>query len=548
MSKSRAFTGAIWNQTGRKSIDAAAQHSHRFRRGQRLKIRRVCFEARRLGIAGRAEWKYNEEENGDLGNNAGISAEVYFMNNANCSRAALARGFMALLAVLTMGLGLARPAAAAPFAYVVNSIPFSLSGSVSVIDTATNMVAATVTVGGNPTYVAVTPDGQHAYVTNGMDGTVSVIATATNMVAATVTVGRAPEGVAITPDGTHAYVVNNSGNTVSVIATATNTVVATITVGNFPSGVAVAPDGKHAYVANSNFPDNGTVSVIATATNTVVATVPVGLVPGAVAVAPDGTHAYVVNNGGNTVSVVDTATNIVVAMVPVGSFPIGVAITPDGTKAYVTNGGSNTVSAIATASNTVVATVVVGNLPEGVAVTPDGTRAYVANDFSDSVSVIATANNTVGATVGVGNSPVGVGIIPDVPFAAFSPTVMINFGTTPNTDAFEIQSSFTLGSTSKGINPPAMPVTFQIGTFAVTIPPGSFTGTTTGSAFGPFFFAGTINGVSLHAAIAPTGANRFSFQAGSQDASLTGTANPVPVTLTIGNNSATASVTATIHP
>ena len=72
---------------------------------------------------------------------------------------------------------------------------------------------------------------------------------------------------------------------------------------------------------------------------------------------------------------------------------------------------------------------------------------------------------------------------------------MIDFGTTPNTDAFVLKSSFTLGSTSNGINPLAQPVSFQIGTLAVTIPPGSFTGTVTSSAFGPFFFTGTINGV-----------------------------------------------------
>jgi hypothetical protein len=97
------------------------------------------------------------------------------------------------------------------------------------------------------------------------------------------------------------------------------------------------------------------------------------------------------------------------------------------------------------------------------------------------------------------------------------------------------------------INPLAQPVTFQVGTLALTIPPGSFTGTVTASAFGPFFFTGTINGVSLHAAIAPTGAKRFTFQAGAQNASLTGTKNPVPVTLTIGNNKGTASVKADIY-
>ena len=77
-----------------------------------------------------------------------------------------------------------------------------------------------------------------------------MIDTATNTVVATVTVGTGPVGVAVTPDGKHAYVTNVVPNTVSVIDTATNTVVATIRWGLIPQGVAVTPDGKHAYVTN----------------------------------------------------------------------------------------------------------------------------------------------------------------------------------------------------------------------------------------------------------------------------------------------------------
>ena len=55
--------------------------------------------------------------------------------------------------------------------------------TVSVIDTATNTVTATVNVGRSPAGVAVTPDGRKVYVANRLDaGTVSVIDTATNTV------------------------------------------------------------------------------------------------------------------------------------------------------------------------------------------------------------------------------------------------------------------------------------------------------------------------------------------------------------------------------
>src|SRR6266566_730045 len=54
-----------------------------------------------------------------------------------------------------------------------------------------------------------------AYVANEPD-TVSVIDTSTNTVVATIPVGIIPEAIAITPDGTRAYVANAGSNTVSV--------------------------------------------------------------------------------------------------------------------------------------------------------------------------------------------------------------------------------------------------------------------------------------------------------------------------------------------
>jgi YVTN family beta-propeller protein len=88
------------------------------------------------------------------------------------------------------------------------------------------------------------------YVTNAISSTVSVIDTATNTVVATVAGGEGPFGVAVTPNGAFAYVANSRDNTVSAISTATNTVVATIPVGDFPTGIAITPNGAFAYVAN----------------------------------------------------------------------------------------------------------------------------------------------------------------------------------------------------------------------------------------------------------------------------------------------------------
>ena len=61
---------------------------------------------------------------------------------------------------------------------------------------------------------------QNAYITNDGSGNVSVIDTATNTVTATIPVGAAPFAVAVSPDGGTVYVANIDSDNVSAIATA----------------------------------------------------------------------------------------------------------------------------------------------------------------------------------------------------------------------------------------------------------------------------------------------------------------------------------------
>src|SRR6266446_2031070 len=284
------------------------------------------------------------------------------------TRAALLGGVWlgALAAVATDGAH----AQQGPFLYVPES-----SGAppgVTVIDTSTNTtVPPAIVVQSQPQTAAVRGDESMVYVTNFGGNSVSVINTGTNAVVATINLGASPTGVAVSPDGTRAYVTNFAGTTVSVIDTATNTVVgAPITVGTNPNAVAVSPDGTRAYVTNQN---SGSVSVINTATNTVVTTLNGFNSPRSVAVSPDGTRAYVTNPGVNTVSVIDTATNTVVNLSGSGfNSPVGVVFSPDGTRAYVTNQIGGTVSVIDTATNTVLGTIPAGNAPNLLGICSNG--------------------------------------------------------------------------------------------------------------------------------------------------------------------------------
>jgi len=96
-------------------------------------------------------------------------------------------------------------------------------------------------VGSKPDAIAITPDGNTAYVTNSDSESVTPIEIATNTPEAEITVGSKPDAIAITPDGNTAYVTNSDSESVTPIEIATNTPGAEIKVGKFPDGIAITP-------------------------------------------------------------------------------------------------------------------------------------------------------------------------------------------------------------------------------------------------------------------------------------------------------------------
>ncbi len=266
-------------------------------------------------------------------------------------------------------------------AYVANEV----SNTVSVINTSSFAVITTITVRSDPIEVVITPNGRFAYVTNEDNNTVSVINTSSYAVIKNITVQTNPKGVAITPNGQEAYVANYGSNTVSVINTSSYKVIENVTGQSSPEAVAITPNGQKAYVANAG---SSTVSVINTSSFMVITTINVQSTPIGVAITPNGQEAYVVNLGSSTVSVINTSSYAVIKNITVQSTPEAVAITPNGQEAYVPNYGSNTVSVINTSSYAVIKNVTVQTNPEGVAITPNGQEAYVANYGFNTVSVI----------------------------------------------------------------------------------------------------------------------------------------------------------------
>src|SRR5437867_1498132 len=114
-------------------------------------------------------------------------------------------------------LVLAPAAIAAPFAYVPNSG----TGSVSVINTSSDAVIATVPVASFVQGAAVTPDGLRVYISTIAQQKIFVLDALSNTISANISLTSPipPVDVAISPDGSRAYATTTG---VSVIDTASN--------------------------------------------------------------------------------------------------------------------------------------------------------------------------------------------------------------------------------------------------------------------------------------------------------------------------------------
>jgi len=290
------------------------------------------------------------------------------------------------------------------FAYIANSG----SNNVSVINTTTNTVTATIKVGENPYGVAASPNGNYVYVTNRTSGSVSVINTLLNTVEATINVGSNPLGLCVSPDGKILYVSNDGSSSISVINTSTYKVTNTFSTNKNPFDVTISPDGSRLYIADEG---SNIVSVINTTNDLQVASISVGFTPWGIIISPDGKYIYVANSLADEVTVINTSSNTINTVIrfSINSTPTGLAISSDGTTLYVSDQSENCIYIINTTTGIVTNTVNVDKAPLGLSLSGDGIELYASNEGSNSVSVINTASGKLIKTVNVGAEPYSLG-------------------------------------------------------------------------------------------------------------------------------------------
>ena len=103
----------------------------------------------------------------------------------------------ALVALAALSVAGSQAASAAPIAYASNEG----SGSVSVIDTATDKVTATFNVGGKPRGIALAPDGKRLYLSDQDNNSVLIVDATNGTTIARTPLGNSPEGIYLSSDG-----------------------------------------------------------------------------------------------------------------------------------------------------------------------------------------------------------------------------------------------------------------------------------------------------------------------------------------------------------
>jgi YVTN family beta-propeller protein len=158
----------------------------------------------------------------------------------------------------------------------------------------------------------------------------------------TLGIGHAPGAVAVSRDGNRAWVAEQGADTVRVLDVSSGRLAAVgdITVGTHPAALLLDKSGTRMFVAAA---DSDQINVIDTGTSIVKETIALAPYPGAqvganpvgLALSGDDKTLYAANSGDNDIAVSDTDRFAVRGMIPTGWYPSTVTVI--GAKLFVTN-------------------------------------------------------------------------------------------------------------------------------------------------------------------------------------------------------------------
>ena len=308
-------------------------------------------------------------------------------------------GFARILVVVAaLGASAFPVFAAAPKAYVGNFKDSTLS----VIDTGTERVVATVPVAAGPDGIVISPNGRSVFVSGSSASSLSEIDAATDRVTHTIEVGKGPQGLATTVDGRWVLVAVNGDDQLAFVDTATHAVSATVPVPK-PHTIAVRPDGRQAYVASQE-PGHFALVVVDLAARQVVTQIPLDKAPRDLEFGHDGKALYLTLAGVAAVQVLDPATNQWQTPIPTGVSPHIAQHFAGMASGVVVVQGPGEVMLFDPVARAPGRSIAVGKQPHWLDISADGKKLWVSDEGANDVSVVDLAGGAV-HTVAVGNAP-----------------------------------------------------------------------------------------------------------------------------------------------
>jgi YVTN family beta-propeller protein len=306
--------------------------------------------------------------------------------------------------------------------------------TVSLVDTGSGEIRATLPTGEAPHEVAVSPDGRLALIGNyGTRAEPGSTLTLIDIVAQGVvrTIGLSgfsrPHGI-VWRDNRSAVVTVEANRALITINTETGEVVQEVaTDADVSHMVALAPGQSRAFVANIG---SGSVTVVDLEAGKRLANIATGDGAEGIAVTPDGRQVWVTNRAAGTITVLDGKTLEPIAELEAGSFPIRAEVTADSRWVLVTNARGNDLSVFSTeelkeAHRVPFAAVSkdaegrlfsdrfgTSSVPIGIEVVSNENVAYVAHANADDISIVDLENWRVIGSLAAGREPDGMGYSP----------------------------------------------------------------------------------------------------------------------------------------
>lgn len=267
--------------------------------------------------------------------------------------------------------------------------------------------------GDGPSWVAITPDGSTALVTNHNTDNIAVIDLNSMITIDMLSTPEYPEHIAVTPDGLYALTADMYNHTVSIFDLSTLRLVTSIsTNGSYPYRVAISADSRTAVVGCINdasvsafsvidIPSRSLLRTFSTASQGVVSSVftfetgQLSSLYSQFALTPDGAKVLSLDRVNGRVMIYSVATGAQLAALNCPQFPTAIRISASGNVAAVTHESNiNQISAINIPAQTIASFPTGFLMSQTLAVTDDGSQAITVQSPAN----VVFTNLATGAT------------------------------------------------------------------------------------------------------------------------------------------------------